>query len=148
MTVSQTVADNRTVHFARVLGPFLAIACAAAALRTPQLEQLYAELTGTILWPTALGGFGLLGGLTVVAFHQRWNDPAAILISAFGWLVTIRSILLLAFPTFVADRVDLSFGGSTLWPVVHLGFGAAGGYLAYVGYSDALRTLVAAKRTQ
>lgn len=148
MTVSAPQAQNRTVQFARVLGPFLAIACAAAVLDTPHREQLFAALNGSALWCWALGVFGLLCGLTVVAFHQLWHSPAAIVISAFGWLVTIRSILLLAFPAFVADRVDLSMAGSTLWPVVHLGFAAAGGYLALVGYSGALRTLVSSKRTQ
>jgi hypothetical protein len=148
MTVNAPEAQNRTAQFARVLGPFLAIACAAAVLDTPHREPLYAALTDSALWLWALGVFGLLCGLTVVAFHQLWHSPAAMVISAFGWLVIIRSILLLAFPTFVADRVDLSMGGSTLWPVVHLGFAATGGYLALVGYSGALRTLVSPKRTQ
>lgn len=148
MTVSAPQAQHRTVQFARVLGPFLAIASAAAVLDTPHREPLYAALTGSALWCWALGVFGLLSGLTVVAFHQLWHSPAAMVVSAFGWLVIIRSILLLAFPAFVADRVDLSMAGSTLWPVVHLGFAAAGGYLAFVGYSGALRTLVSSKRTQ
>lgn len=113
MTVSAPEAQNRTAQFARVLGPFLAIACAAAVLDTPHREPLYAALTDSALWLWALGVFGLLCGLTVVAFHQLWHSPAAMVISAFGWLVIIRSILLLAFPTFVADRVDLSMGGST-----------------------------------
>ena len=147
MRTTDQSAQNRTVQFARVLGPFLAIGCAAAVIAAPH-PQLYAEVTSSALWLVSLGVFGLLGGLTVVAFHQLWQGPAAIVISAFGWLVLVRSILLLAFPAFVADGVDLSMGGSTLGPVLHLGLGAAGGYLTYVGYSGALRTLVSSKRTQ
>lgn len=132
-----------TQKFARVLGPFLAIASTVVIFRAPEMEALAADFASSALWPWVMGAFGLMGGISIVAFHQLWRDPAAIMISTLGWVLVARGFLLLAFPDSVATAVDRSLGGSAAWLVVYIGFAVAGLYLTYVGYRHAaLPTLV------
>lgn len=125
---------GRTQMFARVLGPFLTITSSVVIFRASEIESFAAEFTSSAVWPWVMGAFGLMGGIAIVAFHQQWRDPAAILISALGWILVARGFLLLAFPDVVGTAVDRSLGGSAVWLVVCIGFVVAGLYLTYVGY--------------
>ena len=50
------------------------------------------------MWPWLYGAILLMGGLVIIAFHQYWRSPAAIIVSVVGWFLAIRGLLLLTVP--------------------------------------------------
>jgi len=131
-TTRQT--DYRTRMFARVLGPFLVVTDAAALLRTPDMRTVLSDFTSSSLWAWVAGAFVLLAGLIVVALHQIWNGMAAIIVSALGWLVVARGVILLAFPgTFISIATHMMDAGAW-WKAICVVFILLGLYLAYVGW--------------
>lgn len=128
---------RRTRAFARVLGPFFTIAAIVVVVRASDMPAILSEFTGSEVWPWITGAFGLLGGLAILAFHQFWREPAAIIISALGWLLTAEAILLMAFPGVFADLGDQMIGAVGIWRVGYAVFGLIGLYLAYVGWRPA-----------
>jgi hypothetical protein len=120
--------------FARVLGPFFTIVAIVVALRAPDMRQLLAEFTASDVWPWVTGAFTLMGGIAVVAFHQLWRDPAAVIISVMGWLLVVRGTVLLAFPDAFASLANRMIGAVGVWSAVYVVMALIGLYLTYVGW--------------
>lgn len=127
-------AQTRTRAFARVLGPFLVIIDVTAVVRAPDMRGLLSEFVPNSLWTWVVGSFVLLGGLTVVALHQYWRGAAAIIVSAVGWLVVLRGVLLLAFPETFASVAYSMTGAEAWWRALCIAFALVGVYLTYVGW--------------
>jgi hypothetical protein len=89
---------HRTRAFARVIGPFVALATVIIAIRLPDLTGLLDDLFANAVLPWMLGAMMLAAGLIVIAFHQFWRGVTAILISLFGWFVALRGLTMMAFP--------------------------------------------------
>ncbi|MDG5481628.1 hypothetical protein [Mycolicibacterium gadium] len=126
--------QHRTRMFARVLGPFFTIVAVIAALRAPDMRQLLSEFTASDMWPWMIGALALLGGVAIVAVHQLWRGPAAIIVSVLGWLLVARGVFLLTFPETFASVADRVFGAAGVWQVAYLVSAAIGLYLTYVGW--------------
>lgn len=134
MNTSRQVHE-RTRMFARVLGPFLVIVAVAAVLRVPDMRTLMSDFSANSAWPWMSGAFILIAGLVVVALHQHWRGPAAIIVSALGWLIVARAIFLLFFPDAFMSLAD-NMIGQTAWMIVACGVAAViGVYLTYVGWA-------------
>jgi hypothetical protein len=103
MSISQQ-SQPRTRMFARVLGPFIVVIATIVAVRAPHMATLLAQFTATEVWPWVVGAFILMGGIAIVAFHQYWRSPAAVIASVFGWLLIVRGGL----PVGVPRRVHLT----------------------------------------
>jgi hypothetical protein len=86
---------QRTRAFARVIGPFVALATVIVAIRLPDLTGLVNDLFANAVLPWILGAMMLACGLLVIAFHQYWSSVAAVLISLFGWFVALRGLTLM-----------------------------------------------------
>jgi hypothetical protein len=69
----------------RPAGPFLVIVPAIIAVRAPSMGMMLSAFfeNDALVWIT--GSLLLFGGLLIIAHHQYWSSPAAILISLFGW---------------------------------------------------------------
>jgi hypothetical protein len=79
------------------------------------------------------GALLLFLGLMIIAFHQYWRSVAGVLISAFGWILALRGLVLMAAPT-LYERATTVMGA--VW-LIQLMFGALvvmGLYLTYVGW--------------
>lgn len=127
-------SETRTRLFARVLGPFFVIVDVIAVLRTSDIRGVLSEFEANSLWAWVIGGFALLGGLTMVALHQYWRGAAAIIVSVVGWLVVLRGVLLLAFPNAFVSLANAMVGAETWWRVLCIAFAFVGLYLTYVGW--------------
>lgn len=92
-------ARQRTRAFARVLGPFVALATLIIAIRLPDLTGLLDDLFANEVLPWILGAAMLAMGLVVIAFRQPWYSLTAVLISLFGWFVAQRGVTMMAFPS-------------------------------------------------
>ena len=125
----------RTRAFARVIGPWLAIVPGIIVVRAPEMGGTF--LSGffenaVLVW--FAGGLLLFGGLLIMAFHQYWSSPPAVLISLFGWFLALRGLVLLAAPQLI-ERAGAA--STDAIPLVRIGFGAlvvAGLWLTYVGW--------------
>lgn len=130
-------ARHRTRLFARVLGPFVAVATVIIAIRLSQLGDLLSDLftSGTLPW--ILGAAMLMMGLIVIAFHQYWYSVTAVLISLFGWFVALRGVAMMAFPTAIRTGADTTLGSPGLLLAARIFFlllTAIGLWLTYVGW--------------
>jgi hypothetical protein len=126
----------RTRMFARVLGPFFTIVPTTVALRGSYMQTLFNEFKANPMWPWLYGAILLIGGLIIIAFHQYWRSPAAIIVSAVGWFFAIRGLLLLTVPRAydAAGNAVYSSGASAVIWVLFICLTSAGLYLTYVGW--------------
>ncbi|MGB7359587.1 MAG: hypothetical protein WA944_17000 [Mycobacterium sp.] len=121
--------------FARVLGPFLVIIVVAAVLRASDMRTLLSDFSANSAWPWVSGVFILIGGLLIVALHQQWHGPAAIIVSALGWLIVVRAMLLLFVPDAFMSVADNMIGATAWWIVACAVAALIGAYLTYVGWA-------------
>jgi hypothetical protein len=107
-------ARSRAV--ARVIGPWVAI--------VPSI--IVGARAGNGHVPVRILRKRLFSGLLIIAFHQYWSSPSAILISLFGWFLGLRGFVLVAAPQLIERGAAASMGAM---PVVRIGFGV----LALIG---------------
>ncbi|MCV7289718.1 hypothetical protein H7J87_30795 [Mycolicibacterium wolinskyi] len=130
-------AQQRTRSFARVLGPFVALATLIIAIRLPDLTGLLGGLFDNAVLPWMLGAAMLVMGLVVIAFHQYWYSVTAVLISLFGWFVALRGLAMMAIPSAIdsgANATVTSPGLLVAARVFFLLLTAMGLWLTYVGW--------------
>jgi hypothetical protein len=128
---------KRTRAFARVIGPFVAVAAVIVAIRLPDLTGLVVDLFANAVLPWMLGAMMLIAGLIVIAFHQYWRSVTAVLISLFGWFVALRGVALMAFPATIETAAGDTLASQGLLLVARIFFGlmtVMGLWLTYVGW--------------
>lgn len=128
---------HRTRMFARVLGPFLAVSSAVIAVQAARMPTLLSEFSANQVWPWVVGAFTLLGGISIVAFHQYWRGAAAVIISVLGWVLVVRGAFMLALPDTFASMGQQVIGAVGVWRSVYVVFAVIGLYLTYVGWLPA-----------
>ncbi len=131
--------QRTTLLFARVLGPFLVVVPLTAALRAPQMQTLLADFEANPLWPWVVGAYVFLLGLVVVALHSSWTSPAAVIVSALGWLLVLRGVLLMAFPAAFMAAANAVIGAGLVWRIGYAALALVGLYLTWVGWRPAGR---------
>jgi hypothetical protein len=133
--------QNRTRLFARVMGPYMAIIAAMAALAPSHMQAMLSRFEAEPLWSWVTGAFILLFGLVVIALHPYWRGAAAIIVSTVGWLVAVKGLLLVA-----GSHAYFSMANHAVDPMGWWRAGAAvevliglylGLYLAFVGWMPA-----------
>jgi len=124
----------RTRAFARVIGPFIVIVPGILVVRAPGLGTILTAFfqNEALVW--MMGSLLFFCGLLIIAFHQYWRSPAAVMISLFGWFLAIRGLILL-----IAPQLILRGGIASLQivPAVRFGFSIivlVGMWLTYVGW--------------
>ena len=68
------------------------------AVRGAYMQTLFTEFKSNPMWSWLYGAILLMGGLVIIAFHQYWRGPAAIIVSVVGWFLGIQGPLLLTVP--------------------------------------------------
>jgi hypothetical protein len=125
---------QRTRNFARVLGPFYAIAGTVVAVRAAAMRTMLTEFTGSSVWPWITGAFVLVGGIAIIAFHQYWHGLAAVLVSLVGWGMAAKGLFLMAFPEAYVWLGDHLIDATTAWRGAYLLGALMGVYLTFVGW--------------
>ena len=133
MSVSEQ-SQTRTRMFSRVIGPFLVNICVTAVARMSDIQALFSQFEANSLWTWMIGASALALGLAMVASHQYWRGGAAIIVSLLGWLVVLRGVLLLAFPSAFISMANSMIDAQVLWVALTIGFALVGLYLTYVGW--------------
>lgn len=127
-------SHNRTRMFARVVGPYLAIIAATAALRPTDMQALLSKFEADPLWSWVTGAFILLIGLVVIALHPYWRGAAAIIVSVVGWIVAAKGLSLVAFPHNYFSMANSAVNAVGWWRAGAVVEVLIGLYLAYVGW--------------
>ncbi|AXN47292.1 hypothetical protein DSM43518_05561 [Mycobacterium marinum] len=130
-------SQARTRMFCRVLGPLLVIVDVTAVARASDMQNLLSQFEANSLWTWVTGAFVLVLGLVMVAGHQYWHGAAAIIVSVLGWIVTLRGVLLLAFPKAFVSAANSMIGAQAGWVSLCVVFALLGLYLTYVGWAPA-----------
>lgn len=138
MSVSHQ-SQARTRMFARALGPFLVIVTVTAMVRASDMRVLLSDFAANPLWPWVTGAFVLLIGLFVIALHQYWRGPAAITVSALGWVIALKGLFLLAFPQTYLSAANGAVGAVAQWRMGFIVLALLGLYLTYAGWIPASR---------
>ena len=128
-------SQTTTRMFSRVLGPFLVIVDVTAMVRAPDMRGVLSEFEASSLWSWVAGAFVLIFGLVIVGAHQYWHGAAAIIVSVLGWLITLRGLLLLAFPKVFVSVANNIIGAQGWWMAICVVFALVGLYLTYVGWA-------------
>jgi hypothetical protein len=127
----------KTRLFARVVGPFLIIIPGTAVVQASEMRTLLSDFAANTLWCWVVGAFVLLIGLVVIALHQHWDSVPAIIVSAIGWLVALKGLLLVAFPRTYMSAANAAIDAVNWWRVGFIVFALIGVYLTYVGWTPA-----------
>jgi hypothetical protein len=127
----------RTRMFARVLGPYLVIVTVTAVARGSRMQTVLSEFSSNSVLPWVTGAFVLLSGLVIVALHQHWRGPAAVIVSVLGWLTALKGLFLLTFPQTYISFADFAVDGLVWWRAGFAVTALIGLYLAYVGWTPA-----------
>lgn len=130
-------ASRTTRMFARVIGPYFLVVPLTAALRASEMQTLLSDFEASPVWAWFGGAITLLLGLLVVALHPYWNGPPAVIVSALGWLMVVRGVLLLAFPAALMSAANAVIGTGTVWRVGYAALALLGLYLTVVGWRPA-----------
>ncbi len=134
---SSQQSQNRTRMFARVVGPYLVIIAATAALRPMDMRTLLSQFEANPLWAWVVGAFILLLGLLAIALHPYWRGAAAIIVSVVGWLVALKGLFLVAFPLTYFSMANSAIDAVGWWRGAAVVYALIGLYLAYVGWMPA-----------
>jgi hypothetical protein len=129
--------EARTRMFARVLGPYLVIVTVTAVARGSHMQTLLSEFSSNSVLPWVTGAFVLLSGLVVVALHQHWRGPAAVIVSVLGWLTALKGLFLLTFPQTYISLADFAVDGLVWWRAGLVVTALIGLYLTYIGWAPA-----------
>ena len=124
----------RTRMFARVIGPLFAFSCITAVVRASDMKALVTDFGANPLWSWVTGAFVLTGGLIIVAVHQYWHGSPSIIVSLVGWLLALRGLLLLAFPSTFMSMTNSLLAAGARWRTVCICFAVLGLYLTFVGW--------------
>lgn len=127
-------SQPRTRMFARVVGPFVAAFAIIVAVRASDMATLLAQFTASAVWPWVTGSFILLGGISIVAFHQYWRTPAEVIVSVLGWLLVVRGVFLVAFPATFASMADRMIGWHGTLMTMYIVMAIVGLYLTFIGW--------------
>lgn len=134
----QPTAESRKItrNFARVIGPYIAIVTAIIIFKAHDMGAYLAGTFANPVIPWMLGAMLLFFALVIIAFHQYWNGPAAVMISLLGWFLGIRGLILLAAPQLIERGGEAAVApDKVLW--MRIGFFSLtliGLYLTYSGW--------------
>ncbi len=91
---------TETLTVTQLLAAFIGMYMLAAGIGVLSEPNSYSKMLDELEENTALGfltgAFTLALGAAMVAFHNLWADPLAIVVSVIAWWTLIKGILLLA----------------------------------------------------
>jgi hypothetical protein len=124
---------SMTQTLATFLGLYMLAAGVGLLVNRQAYETVIAELraNAALGYMTAILAFVI--GAVIVALHNLWTGPTAIIVSVIGWAALIEGVAMLA----VRDRFLALVGAIPLNPPVAVGLGAftvvLGLWLLYAG---------------
>lgn len=119
---------------ARLMGPYIILIGVSLMLNRKIFRQIMEDFpkNPSLIFVTGLLTF--VAGLTTVLFHNIWALDWRMIITVFGWLILIKGIMLVAFPSTLLKTTKIYSGNIKLvlipWGVMIL----IGIFLTIKGY--------------
>ena len=125
---------DTTFIAARIIGPLLVV---AGVMLITQTHRMMAALSSFMLNEASLmlGGIGaLIGGLTLLILHNRYDSITAIIVSVIGWAATAKGVVILLVPTLITTAAEFVSDTPNVMPIAGCVMALLGVWLAYTGY--------------
>jgi hypothetical protein len=125
-----------SMFLAKLLGVYFLIVAAELLIRRRELEGAikdFASSKGLLFFS---GSISLLLGLAIVIGHPVYESDYRIVISLLGWLLILRGVWRMAFPSHVQKKMASCFHKG--YKVIFLIALVLGIYLTYMGYNGAM----------
>jgi hypothetical protein len=130
---ASAVSKARTRAFARVIGPILVIIPGIVFVQAPDMRPYLISFFDNPALVFITAAFILFAGVFVIANHQYWSGPSAVIISLFGWFLVLRALALLIFPK-QYEQLGLGAGAVLLGRSVFGVICLIGLWLTYTGW--------------
>lgn len=122
-----------SIFLAKLLGLYFLIMAADMLIRRRELESAVRDFASSKGLLVFTGSVSLLLGLAIVIAHPIFESNLQGLITLLGYLLILRGILRIAFPTRIQKRI-VSFFHRRYW-LIFIIFVILGAYLTYSGFS-------------
>ena len=125
---------DRSLFLAKLMGPtFVAIAL-GMLINLGMYESMIAEALHSGILFYLSGLLSLLAGLAIVNLHNTWCADWRVIVTVFGWLMTIGGIIRIVVPQVAIAIGSTIYGGRASTIVVALIVGTLGAFLSFKGY--------------
>ena len=140
-TTSVAIVDKRggatlatSVLIAKLIGPILLVAAIAMLANPNDLLEVAREFLKDRALVYVTGVLAMLGGLAVVVNHNIWIAGWPVLITLFGWALTIGGAVRIALPSAVRSIGGAMMEHPGMVRVAGAVWVAIGALLTYNGY--------------
>ena len=126
----------RTVFLARLIGLFAVVLSVSEFVHKEPMVETAAALVRDRPLLLVLAMLGLLGGLAMVLAHNIWSGGALpVVVTLFGWILLVRSAVLLFLPGDAIVRMIDFFRFEQLFYLYAAITLLLGLYLSYAGFA-------------
>lgn len=119
---------------AKLLGPVILVTATPMVLSPKTIHTLATDFLKSLPLIYITGVLVLVGGLSIVNAHNRWNLDWTVFITIFGWAMIIGGAARVAVPTIVVRVGTAMMGGPTTIRLTGALWGLIGALLTYKGY--------------
>ena len=126
--------NETTMFLAQLWGPVLTILGIGILLSRPYYVSVYRNLERENLALMVTSITLMVLGIAHVLIHNAWSSLPVSIISALGWAMLVKGVVLAVFPRVVdrfGDRIVENGNSFTFAAVAAL---VLGGYLTFIGY--------------
>lgn len=120
---------------AGLIGPLMIGIAAAMLLNASMFHAMVDQLAQNYAIVFLMGMLGLVGGLSILRFHNIWSADWRVIITVFGWLAVIGGIGRMLLPDAAATIAQSIIGDGSVryFAVLPLALGA---FLTFKGYQS------------
>lgn len=122
-----------SIFLAKLLGIYLLIITVELLVRRRELERAIKSFTSSKGLLISSGSISLLFGLVIVIGHPVYDMDWQGLITLLGYVLIIRGIIRVAFPSYFQKKME-HFFHRRYW-IICLVLGVLGMYLTYSGFA-------------
>ena len=113
-----------TAWLSVLLGAWLLAGGLGAIARGNLWPEIVADFERSPALVAITGAVAFAVGALIVSFHNVWTSPAAIIVSAAGWMAVLEGLTLLAVPDLWLRLARAVMKSAKIWGVVMLVLGA------------------------
>lgn len=113
-----------TVWLSVLLGAYLLAGGIGILMRGDRWTEMIADFERSPGLVMIAGAIAFAVGAAIVSLHNVWSDPAAIIVSAVGWMALVEGLVLIAAPDLWLRFARPIMRYSRIWGVIMLVLGA------------------------
>ena len=123
-----------TIPIAKLIGPVLLVAAIAMLADVKDLQEMAREFLKDRALIYVTGVLAMLGGLAIVNNHNIWIADWPVIITLFGWAMSIGGAVRMALPSAVRSIGGAMMENPFMIRVSGVAWVLIGAFLTYKGY--------------